>query len=289
MKSNSPVSAKTAVVWHNGQIVPEGEAGVSPFDHGLLTGDGVFETMIAYGTTPFAFSRHYARLKRSASVFGLKVPAAEELRAACEGVIEANEVSPARLRITVTGGRAPLGSEKGDAVETVIVAAGEPPVQPPHSDVITVPYSRNEHGALVGLKTTSYGENVVALASAHAKGAREAIFGNTQGSLCEGTGSNIFIVRDGHLITPPLSAGCLPGVTRALVIDLCGSLGIEVKEVDTPLAELTQADSAFLSSTLREVQPIATVDGETLREVGCELTLKLREAFTALAKDQVDP
>ncbi len=289
MMSSSPVSASTASVWLNGEILPEDAAGISPFDHGLLTGDGVFETMIAYRTTPFAFTRHYARLKHSAGVFGLGVPPAGQLLAACEAVIARNGLSPARLRVTVTGGRAPLGSEKGDAGETVIVAAGAPPVQPEHSDVVTVAYPRNERGALTGLKTTSYGENVVALAEAHGKGAREAIFGNTAGNLCEGTGSNIFIVRDGRLITPPLSSGCLPGVTRALVVDLCGTLGIGVKEIDTPLAELAKADSAFLTSTLREVQPIATVDGEPVAEVGCDITRRLREAFTALTRDQVDP
>ncbi len=284
-----PVSAPVAVVWQNGQIVPEEVARVSPFDHGLLTGDGVFETMIAYGPTPFAFSRHYARLKHSAAVFGLAVPSAETLLAACEEVIRSNSLCPARLRITVTGGPAPLGSEKGDASETVIIAAGAPPVQPAQSEVITVPYPRNERGALVGLKTTSYGENVIALAAAHAKGAREAIFGNTRGDLCEGTGSNIFIVRDGRFITPPLTAGCLPGVTRALVIELCKEMGIELHEIDTPLADLHLANSAFLSSTLREIMPIAEVDGQPMREVDCEITRRLRAAFGELTRDRVDP
>ncbi len=286
---SNPVSASTTVVWYNGQLVPEADAGISPFDHGLLTGDGVFETMIAYGKTPFAYSRHYARLQHSASVFGLKVPSAEVLRSACEEVAAANGVQPARIRITVTGGYAPLGSEKGDAPETVVVAAGLPPVQPESSRVITVPFARNERGALVGLKTTSYGENVVALSQAHAAGANEAIFGNVAGNLCEGTGSNIFIVRDGQLITPPLSCGCLPGVTRALVIDLCGELGIDVKEVDTALADLERVDSAFLSSTLREVMPIAEVNGKALPEAPCAITTRLREAFLSLAADQVDP
>jgi branched-chain amino acid aminotransferase len=284
-----PVSAATAVIWHNGQLVREDEVVISPFDHGLLTGDGVFETMIAYEPTPFAFSRHYRRLERSAQVFGLNLPALEVLRKASEEVIKANGLNPSRLRITVTGGHAPLGSEKGESAETVLVAAMAPPNHPPVGDVITVPYPRNEHGATVGLKTISYGENVIALAAAHAAGVKEAIFGNCAGNLCEGTGSNIFIVRDGQLITPPLSAGCLPGVTRALVLELCGKLGIDVKEIDTPLAELKSADSAFITSTLRDVQPIAHVDGVALKEVETELSKRLSAAFKALVAEQVDP
>ena len=283
------VSAPTAVVWYNGRLVPEADAGISPFDHGLLTGDGVFETMIAYGGSPFAFTRHYSRLKHSASVFGLGVPEGEVLKGACEEVIAANGDNPSRVRITVTGGRAPLGSEKGDASETVIVASGPAPQQPAASKVLTVSFARNEHGALAGLKTTSYGENVIALSKAHAAGAHEAIFGNVAGQLCEGTGSNIFIVRDGQLITPPLSSGCLPGVTRALVIDLCGGLGIDVKEIDTPLAALVSVDAAFLSSTLREVMPISHVNGEALAETGGEICHRLKDAFRELADAQVDP
>lgn len=287
--SSPPTATDLAQVWFNGQIVPENKAVISPFDHGLLTGDGVFETMIAYGKTPFAFSRHYRRLCNSASVFGLSVPEIELLRGACEDVIAANELEPARLRITITGGRAPLGSEKGDSGQTVVVAAGDPPVQPDSSDVITVPFPRNEHGATKGLKTISYGENVIALAKAHAAGAREAIFGNVAGNLCEGTGSNIFVVHGGRLITPTLDAGPLPGVTRALVLELCAKFGIEVAEEDSPLAELANADSAFLTSTLREVQPIKTVNGAPMREVFTDLAKQIGEAFAQLTATEVDP
>jgi branched-chain amino acid aminotransferase len=285
----SSVSSSQEKVWINGQLVNENDVNISPFDHGLLTGDGVFETMIAYGETPFAFSRHYKRLERSASVFDLSLPDADTLLAACRDVVRANVVCPGRIRVTVTGGRAPLGSEKGNCPETVIVAAGELPQQPEVTEVVTVPFARNEHGALVGLKTTSYGENVVALAYARARGAREAIFGNVAGNLCEGTGSNIFIVNNGELITPPLSAGCLPGVTRALVVDLCDKANINLQQTDTHLSKLKDADSAFLTSTLRGVQPIGRVDGHALREtvVGC--TEMLQIAFRELCDSQVDP
>ena len=130
-------------------------------------------------------------------------------------MLESTSIFPARLRITITGGVAPLGSEKGRSKENVIIASNIAPVQPDFSDVITVSFPRNEYGALSGLKTTSYGENVIALAQAHSMGAKEAIFGNVSGNLCEGTGSNIFVSYQGKLITPPLSSGCLAGVTRS--------------------------------------------------------------------------
>lgn len=277
-------------LWVNGNIVAEEDAGVSPFDHGLLTGDGVFETLISYdGNRPFAFTRHYERLNGSARPFGLNVPDSDLLNAACEEVLALNGSGPARIRITITAGRAPLGSEKGDSSENVIVASSEAPQQPLHSKVITVPFARNERGALVGLKTTSYGENVVALALAHSEGAREAIFGNVAGNLCEGSGSNIFVFCDGQLITPPLSSGCLAGVTRALTLEICDRIGITVNQIDFPVSDLKNVDSAFLTSTLRQIQPISKVDGISLSELESEICLKIKSEFDRVVENEIDP
>ncbi|MEM9479746.1 MAG: aminotransferase class IV [Verrucomicrobiota bacterium] len=284
---NSAISALQ--IWLNGEVIPADEAAVSPFDHGLLTGDGVFETLIAYGGKAFAFSRHYERLKHSAQRFGLAVPAKEVLLEAANGLLETNGMEHARIRITITGGTAPLGSEKGEDSEMVIVAVGPLPKHGAEGHVVRVEWPRNEKGATAGLKTTSYGENVIALAHAKKNGGTEAIFGNTSGQLCEGTGSNIFVVRDDQLITPPLSSGCLAGVTRAIVLDLCEDFGLSCKETDTPFEELAEVDEAFLTSTLREVQPIATVDGKALKRVPGELTLKLKAAFKELTATTVDP
>jgi branched-chain amino acid aminotransferase len=126
------------------------------------------------------------------------------------------------------------------------------------SSVAVVPWRRNERGALTGLKTTSYGENVLALAYAHDRGADEAIFANTRDELCEGTGSNVFVVRDGLLVTPPLTSGCLAGITRALVLERVGAV-----EEELAVAELdpSRVEEAFLTSSIRGVQPIAAVDG----------------------------
>ena len=277
------------IIWINGALIEASKANVSVFDHGLLTGDGVFETMIAYKDVPFAFTRHYKRLQKSASAFGLKVPDLYFLKDACIKVLKANNLFPSRLRITITGGPSPLGSEKVDAPENVIIASSIAPKQPETSSVITVPYPRNEHGVLAGLKTTSYGENVIALAEAHSKGAREAIFGNISGNLCEGTGSNIFVFYSEKLITPPLSSGCLAGVTRALVIEICKRLGITVIEDNTKLEFLEKVEFAFLTSTLREVQVIESVNDVILPIVTSPIIQKIKFEFDRISSSDQDP
>jgi branched-chain amino acid aminotransferase len=272
-------------IWLDGELVDSDRARVSPFDHGLLVGDGVFETVRVYGGQPFAWTRHLDRLAHSAAGLGLAVPDRDDLRDAADAVLAANGHLEARLRITVTGGVAPLGSERGDAPPTVIVATSEVKPWPPAVRVVVVPWVRNERGATAGLKTTSYAENVRALADAHARGASEAIFANTRDELCEATGSNVFVVRDGVVATPPASSGCLLGVTRALVLEL----GMPVEETALSLDALRDADEAFLTSTTREVQPIAAVDDRELPSAPGPVTGKLAELFTALVARELDP
>jgi branched-chain amino acid aminotransferase len=262
---------------------------ISPLDHGLLVGDGVFETLRLYDGVPFAWRRHYERLTHSARGIGLAPPPSDELRGIADEVVRANGLGDGRLRITVTGGEAPLGSERGSAPPTVIVAASEMPVRPPVADVVTVPWARNEHGAIAGLKTVSYAENVRALAYAAEHGAGEAVFPNTRGDLCEATGSNVFLVLAEVLHTPPGEAGCLLGVTRALVMELAARLGIPVEEAALPLDTLHRADEAFLSSTTREVQAIGRVDGHPLPVAPGPLTSRLAAAFSDLVASDLDP
>ncbi len=224
------MSDPTPTVWLDGALVAVADARISPFDHGILVGDGVFETLRVYDGVPFAWRRHHERLVHSATGLGLPTPDATTLRAAAEAVLEANGLAEARLRITVTGGPSPLGSERGSAAPTVVVAATEARPWAASEPVVTVPWPRNERGATAGLKTISYAENVRALAYAHEHDATEAIFLNTRGELCEATGSNVFTVVDGTVLTPPGDAGCLLGVTRALVLELCDELGIRAAE-----------------------------------------------------------
>jgi branched-chain amino acid aminotransferase len=272
-------------VWMNGDVLPDDDARVSVFDHGLVVGDGVFETIkVAHGV-PFAMTRHLHRLRRSALGLGLPEPDLDQIRDGAMAVVAASGNPPlARLRITFTGGKSPLGSERGNSPATAIVAMAEQPAPAASVDVVTVPWPRNERGALSGLKTTSYGENVRALAYASERGGSEAIFGNTVGQLCEGTGTNVFVVIGGQLLTPPLSSGCLAGVTRALVIEWA-----DAQEKDLPLDALAAGEEAFLSGTTRDVQPIGRVDGVALPAAPGPVTRKAMEIFALRSAESTDP
>ncbi|MGI8806653.1 MAG: aminotransferase class IV [Acidimicrobiales bacterium] len=271
-------------LWIDGALVHEAEARISPFDHGLLTGDGVFETLRVARHRPFAARRHLERLARSAAGMGLPCPPPDVVRTAMEAVIEANGLDEGRLRVTLTGGPSPLGSDRGEAGPTLIVAGGALPAWPPAADVAIAPWPRNERGALAGIKSISYGENVVALAYARARGAGEAIVANLAGTLCEGTGSNVFVGTGGRLVTPPLASGCLAGVTRELVLALA-----DVVEDDLPLGALASADEAFLTSSTRDLQPIRSVDGQPLASCPGPLTAAVSAAFRDLLARDLDP
>lgn len=270
----------------NGALVPEGEAVLPVSDHGLTVGDGLFETMKVVGGVAFAMGRHLARLRRTAAGLGLTVPSDDELRAAVETTITANEPGVGRVRVTLTGGSAPAGTSRGDGPPTVIVQCSPPTVWPAVANVVTVPWPRNERGVLAGLKTTSYADNVIAYRYAQDHGGDEAVFPNTRDNVCEGTGTNLFMVYEGRLVTPPLSAGCLAGVTRELLLEL----GLGIEEVDVPMAEFAAViDEAFLTSSTRDVQPIATIDGRALAHVPGPATTAAIEAFVDLQRRSLDP
>ncbi|MEV8418785.1 aminodeoxychorismate lyase [Streptomyces niveus] len=272
------------MIWVNGGLRAADAAQVSVLDHGLTVGDGIFETVKTVRGRPFALTRHLDRLTRSARGLGLPDPDHDEVRAACAAVLDANPVDMGRLRITYTGGLSPLGSDRGDAGPTLVVAVGETHRRPDTTAVITVPWTRNERGAVTGLKTTSYAENVVALARAREQDASEALFANTVGDLCEGTGSNVFVVLDGQLHTPPVSTGCLAGITRALTVEWAGA-----QETRLPFDVLDRADEIFLTSSLRDVQAVHRVDGRTLPGAPGPVTVKAMRVFEERAAGDLDP
>ncbi|KAA0940881.1 aminotransferase class IV [Streptomyces apricus] len=271
-------------IWLDGGLQDSESARVSAFDHGLTVGDGVFETVKAVEGRPFALTRHLDRLARSAAGLGLPEPDRDEVRRACAAVLDANPMPLGRLRITYTGGHGPLGSDRGEQGPTLLVALGESARRPDSTAVITVPWTRNERGALTGLKTTSYAENVVALARARERDASEALFANTVGQLCEGTGSNVFVVLDGRIHTPPVASGCLAGVTRALTVEWTGA-----QETDLPFDVLERAEEVFLTSTLRDVQAVHRVDGRELPGAPGPVTAKAMRVFGERAGDDLDP
>ena len=275
-----------ALVYVNGELLPEDSPALTAFDHGLVVGDGAFETVLLRHGRPFALRRHLERLNRS--LFGLGIPGVDpgEIRSALDTVVAGCGYLDGRIRITVTAGQGPLGSARNDGERTVVIACAPATDVHPSARVQTVPWPRNERGALVGLKTVSYAENAVALAYASERDADEAIFSNLAGNLCEGSGSNVFVVLDGELVTPPLGAGCLAGVTRGLVLELCGG-----SEREIPMAEFAaeRLDEAFLTSAIRGVQPIAAIDGVLSRPAPGPITIGVAERYVELRDANLDP
>lgn len=286
--------------WAAGALVPEEDAAVAVLDHGFTVGDGVFETLktvhdASVGVVPFAMDRHLQRLSRSAAGMGITVPDLNEVRDALLAVCAANPelAIGGRLRITLTSGAGPLGSERISEEATLVVAASPSKAWPESTILALSPWPRNERSPLVGLKTTSYAENVLALARAKSQGAGEALLANLAGDVCEGTGSNVFIVIDGQLTTPPLSSGCLAGITRGLVIEWCADAGIDVQERSLPVAEIALAEEIFITSSTRDVHPVQSLlddSGATIwTSAGRVLTSAAAGHFSARATAQWNP
>lgn len=273
---NSP-----SVLWLNGSLQAAHEARLSPLDHGLLVGDGVFETLVARSGRPFAAHEHYLRLARSCEATGLHCITEDVFNASIQSVMEANYLQDARVRVTLTSGDGPLGSDRGTGQGTVLVVATPLKPWPPTEAVFLAPWTRNTRGAMAGVKSVSYAENVRALLYAKERGCGEALVANELDQLCEGTGSNVFIVIGGELKTPPLSSGCLAGITRQLVIDACHQAGISCLEEDLAVSVLDQCEEAFLTSSTRDVHPIAMLSGRVLSAPG-PITLSVQKAFASI-------
>ena len=280
----NPVNVDRMHAWVNGQLLTDPQSpAIVVSDHGFTVGDGVFEAIKVVDGRPFALTRHLARLTRSAAALGLPAPDLDDVRQGVSEVLAQETLSLGRIRVTYTGGPAPLGSGRGDPTPTTVVVAAPMDPAPSTTAVVTVPWPRNERGALAGVKSTSYAENVVALAEAARRGATEAVFANLAGHLCEGTGSNVGYVVGGEVRTPTLDAGCLAGVTRALLLEW-----YDVKEIDEPMEVLGSAEEIFLLSTTRDVQAVRRWNQRDLEAPG-PVTRTLMELWSAKVAEDVDP
>lgn len=282
-------------IWHDGRLVGPQDAVVTAVDHGLTVGDGVFETCAVYDGEVFALRRHLERLARSAAGLGLTPPDEERVREGIAAVLAANPAA-GRLRITVTDGAGPLGSfrdEPDPARQTVLVLAG-PAAAPRPARVVRVAWVRNERSAVAGLKTTSYAENVVAVMAARARGADEAILANTVGELCEGTASNVFLERDGELVTPHLSSGCLAGITRELILEWGSAAGLPVREAGPGELRYDVLDEVVagrarlaIAGSIRNLVPVVELDGTPI-EPG-PVTLEAQAELERRRRETPDP
>jgi branched-chain amino acid aminotransferase len=271
-------------VWVNGNLLDDPTApAISVSDHGFTVGDGVFEAVKVIDGQAFALTRHLDRLARSARSMSLPPVDLDEVRRGVGAVLDEYRLPLGRLRITYTGGPAPLGSGRGDNPPTLVVVADTMRVRAGSTAVVVAPWPRNERGVLAGVKSTSYAENVLALAFATERGASEAIFANLAGNLCEGTGSNVFYVVDGELRTPTLQTGCLAGISRALLLEWYGG-----REVDEPIDVLSRASEIFLVSTTRDVQAVHRCDDHELESPG-PVTQEAMKVWIEREAEDIDP
>jgi branched-chain amino acid aminotransferase len=284
--------------WINDELVPIVDAKVSVLDHGFTVADGVFETLLVSDGKVFALDRHLARLAKSAFGLGISMPDSVKISNGITQVLQKNpNVDFGRLRITVTSGAGPLGSDRTSAEPTLVISLAEQATWPATTKVLLVPWTRNENSPLAGLKTTSYAENVYALDAAKSQGFSEAVFCDTSSRLCEGTGSNIFLVKGDQIFTPSDASGLLRGITRDLVIEWATDSGFVIVERDVDPSELWDADEVFITSSTRDVHPVSelakldasenVVDRKTL--VPGLVTEKLGNIFLSLRAETINP
>lgn len=261
----------TRVVINGRLVAPEG-AVVSIFDRGFLYGDSVFETIRTYGGRPFALGAHLSRLERSAALVFIELPVSiTELGEETERAIAAAANPESYVRLIVTRGQGELGldpSLAGIASRFIIVA----PLVPPPAElyergagVVTVRTQRvTDATSAEGAKVGNYLVSVLATRQAKKAGAAEALIVDGSGRVIEGASSNVFFVKAGQLYTPPVEAGILPGITRAYVLEAARALAVPVTLESPTVDELCAADEVFVSSSIRELLPVVSVDGRPI-------------------------
>ena len=282
-------------VFIDGKFVDEKNAKISVFDHGLLYGDGVFEGIRAYNGRVFKLKEHVDRLYYSAKAILLKIPMPRQ--AIAKAVLDTcrrNKVRDGYIRLVVTRGVGTLGLDPDRCKKgSVIVIAGKIQLYPKElyekgMPLITVPTTRNFANAInPAIKSLNYLNNILAKIEAKIGGCAEAIMLNPSGNVAECTGDNVFILSGGKLLTPPLSAGALRGITRGAVIGLAAEMGLEVREPDLTRYDLYNADECFITGTAAEIAPVASIDGRVIgKGKPGPVTKKFIAAYRALTNSE---
>jgi branched-chain amino acid aminotransferase len=285
-------------IFIDGKFYSERDAKISVFDHGLLYGDGVFEGIRAYNGRVFKLKEHIDRLFYSAKAILLEIPMSPGKMS--EAVLEScrmNKIRDGYIRLVVTRGVGNLGlNPRSCPKPTVFCIADKIQVYPPElysrgMEIVTVPTARNLHSALnPAIKSLNYLNNILAKIEANNAGVEEAVMLNAEGFVAECTADNLFIIKNGELFTPPLSAGALYGITRQTVIELAQEAGIKVSEPNLTRYDLFCADECFLCGTGAEIMPVIKIDG---RVIGAgkpgQITRKLVEDYHARTKISGEP
>jgi branched-chain amino acid aminotransferase len=285
-------------IYIDGKYCDENSAKISVFDHGLLYGDGIFEGIRAYNGRVFKLKEHIDRLFCSAKAILLEMPISHaDLMAAVVETCRRNKLRDGYIRLVITRGVGTLGLNPNRCKNpSVIIIAGKIQLYPPEfyqqgMEIITVPTVRSLHSALnPAIKSLNYLNNILAKIEANNAGCEEAVMLNAEGFVAECTGDNIFIIRDGQLLTPPLSAGALYGITRRVVMDIAADSGLKVAEPNLTRYDLFNADECFLTGTGAELVPIVKIDGRIIGDGKPGLTTqKLVTQYHALTKVSGEP
>jgi branched-chain amino acid aminotransferase len=275
------------IAWINGKLLPPEQPAISPLDPGFLYGEGLFETMRAYRGKVFRLPQHLDRLFAGAEELNLTPPDRDYITRAVEEALAASELRDASVRLTLTPGPA------GSSSPTLVILV-RPLSLPPRELyergclAICVPAACVRETPLRRVKSLNYLANLLAQREAARTGAHEAIFVDPDGCVIEGAMRNIFAVINGELITPPLSRGLLPGITRAAVLEIAPDQDIPHASRDLPLTELHTADEAFLTSSLAEILPVAAVDDHTMvAPAPGPITRTLTQAYRSLVASEL--
>jgi branched-chain amino acid aminotransferase len=285
-------------VYIDGKFYDEANAKISVFDHGLLYGDGIFEGIRAYNGRVFQLKEHVDRLYASAKAILLTIPLShsEMVRAVVE-TCRRNKVRDGYVRLVVTRGVGTLGLNPNRCKKgSVVIIAGKIQLYPEElylkgMEIVTVPTTRNLHSALnPAIKSLNYLNNILAKIEANNAGVEEAVMLNAEGFVAECTGDNLFIVKDGELLTPPLSAGALYGITRRVVMELAEEEGCRVSEPNLTRYDLFNADECFLTGTGAEIVPVVKIDGRIIGNGRPgPITQKLVARYHALTRVSGEP
>jgi len=285
-------------IYLDGQFVDEQDAKVSVFDHGLLYGDGVFEGIRLYHGRIFRLDAHIDRLFASAKAIMLEIPMSKpELVAACCSACRENKLADGYLRLVVTRGVGNLGLNPFTCKKpTVFIIAATIELYPQTVyekgvELITAATVRNHPNAVSpAIKSLNYLNNILARIEAVKAGTVEALMLNGEGFVAECTGDNLFVIRNGKLTTPPVSAGALNGITRGVVLELASKLGLPASEANLTRYDVMTADECFLTGSAAEIVPVASLDGRTIGtgKPGA-VTLQLTTEFRKLTRSEGTP
>jgi len=282
------------LVFLNGSVLTKSKAKISPFDLGFLYGYSVFETMRSYSGRIFRLEQHLRRLENAART--LHIPLGDhELKRACYEVLEANKLTNARIRLSLSAGEAEgIPDQPNQVTPTVFISVNQfTPVDDAlysrGCKAMVSSYRQNSRSPLSTMKTANYLNSWLARQEARSSGASEALLLNEKGFISEGSMTNIFLLSNGALLTPDIGSGCLPGITRGAVIELASAIGITAIEREIVIDELFQAEEAFLTNSILEILPLSEVDGICIgskKKQISEITDQLSQAYKSLVKKE---